>query len=102
LHLCRQSGTGCKIFEGKIPIDEHTKEISRQLKFVPSVAALSGGEDYELLFTVKQEDYDKIKEVAGISVIGHMTGAAEGKFLVTPDGKSIALTAQGWDGMKGR
>ncbi len=100
LHICKQSGVGCKLFEAKIPIDEHTREISKEFKIIPSVAALSGGEDYELLFTVKQEDYEKIRDVAGISIIGHMTAASEGKIMITPDGKSIPLTAQGWDGMK--
>ena len=101
LHICKQSGVGCKLFEGKIPIDEHTRELAREYKIIPSVAALSGGEDYELLFTVKQGDYEKIKDVAGITIIGHMTSAADGKYMITPDGKSVALTAQGWDGMKG-
>ncbi len=102
LHLCKQSGVGCKLFEGKIPIDEHTRELAKEYKIIPSVAALSGGEDYELLFTVKQDDYEKIKDVAGISIIGHMTPASDGKMMITPDGKSIPITAQGWDGMKGK
>lgn len=102
LHICKQSATGCKLFEGKIPIDAHTAELAKEFKIIPSVAALSGGEDYELLFTVRQEDYEKIRDVTGISIIGHMTSPAEGKFMVTPDGKAIPLTAQGWDGMKGR
>ena len=102
LHICKQSGVGCKLFEEKIPMDEYTREIAKEYKIIPSVAALSGGEDYELLFTVKQEDYDKIKDIAGITIIGHMTATTEGKFMITPDGKAIPLTAQGWDGMKGR
>ncbi|MFZ4521621.1 MAG: thiamine-phosphate kinase [Bacteroidales bacterium] len=100
LHICKQSNVGCKLFEGKIPIDETTRELSKEYKLIPSVAALSGGEDYELLFTVKQEDYEKIKDIAGISIIGHMTGPSEGKMMITPDGKSIPILAQGWDGMK--
>ena len=83
-------------------MDEYTRELAKEYKIIPSVAALSGGEDYELLFTVKQEDYDKIKDIAGITIIGHMTATTEGKFMITPDGKAIPLTAQGWDGMKGR
>jgi len=102
LHICKQSGVGCKLFEGKIPIDEHTRELAKEYKIIPSVAALSGGEDYELLFTVKQEDYEKIKDIAGITIIGHMTAPSEGKFMITPDGKSIPITAQGWDGMRGK
>jgi thiamine-monophosphate kinase len=100
LHICKQSGAGCKLFEGKIPIDAHTTELAKEFKIIPSVAALSGGEDYELLFTVKQEDYEKIKDVAGISIIGHMTTASEGIYMITPDGKSVPITAQGWDGMR--
>jgi thiamine-monophosphate kinase len=101
LHICKQSGVGCKIFESKIPMDEYTRELAKEYKIIPSVAALSGGEDYELLFTVKQNDYEKIKDVAGITIIGHMTVPSEGKHMITPDGKSIPITAQGWDGMRG-
>lgn len=100
LHICRQSGVGCKLFEGKIPMDEQTRELAKEFKIIPSVAALSGGEDYELLFTVKQDDYEMIKDIAGISIIGHMTASAEGKYMITPDGKSVPINAQGWDGMK--
>jgi len=100
LHICKQSGVGCKLFEGKIPIEEYTRELAKEFKIIPSVAALSGGEDYELLFTVKQEDYEKIKDITGITIIGHMTSSTEGKTMVTPDGKFIPITAQGWDGMK--
>jgi len=100
LHLCKQSGTGCRLFEEKIPIDDSTRQLAMEFKIIPSVAALSGGEDYELLFTISQSDYEKIKTVAGISIIGHMTPPSEGKFMITPDGKKIPLTAQGWDGFK--
>ena len=102
LHICKHSGVGCKLFEGKIPIDHHTRELAKEFKIIPSVAALSGGEDYELLFTVNQGDYEKIKDIAGITIIGHMTAASEGKFLITPDGISVPLTAQGWDGMRSK
>ncbi len=96
LHLCKMSDTGCRIYEDKIPIDPQTKEIAMEFKIIPTVAALSGGEDYELLFTIPQADYEKIKDVAGISIIGHMTDRAEGKFMITPDGKEVEITAQGW------
>ncbi len=102
LHICKQSDVGCKLFEAKIPMDEYTRELAKEYKIIPSVAALSGGEDYELLFTVPQTDYEKIRDVGGISIIGHMTAAAEGKNMITPDGKSIPIKAQGWDGMKDR
>ena len=100
LHLCKQSDVGCKIYENKIPIDAHTREVAIEFNIIPTVAALSGGEDYELLFTIPQNDFEKVKDVAGISVIGHMTTPGSGKFLVTPEGKESELTAQGWDGMK--
>lgn len=102
LHLCKQSATGCRLYEEKIPIREQTKELSKEFRIIPSVAALSGGEDYELLFTIRQADYEKIKGIAGITVIGHMTAPGDGTAMITPDGKKIPITAQGWDGMKGR
>jgi thiamine-monophosphate kinase len=100
LHICKKSGTGCRLYEEKIPIEEETRKLAMEFKIIPSVCALNGGEDYELLFTIRQNDYDKIKEVPGISVIGHITAANEGNKLVTPDGKMVELTAQGWDAMK--
>jgi thiamine-monophosphate kinase len=99
-HLCKQSQVGCRLFEEKIPIDPQSRELAMEFKMIPSVVALSGGEDYELLFTISQDDYDKIKMINGISIIGHMTPAEEGIKMITPDGKSVPITAQGWDGMK--
>jgi len=96
LHLCKQSDVGCRIYEEKIPMDPQTKEIAMEFKIIPTVAALSGGEDYELLFTIPQAGYEKIKDVAGISIIGHMTDRAESKHMITPDGKEVEITAQGW------
>jgi thiamine-monophosphate kinase len=100
LHICKSSSTGCRLFEEKIPIDDETRRLAIDFKLIPSVCALNGGEDYELLFTIKQGDYDKIKNVTGISVIGHITANTEGSRLVTGDGKLIPLTAQGWDAMR--
>jgi thiamine-monophosphate kinase len=100
LHLCKQSGTGCKLFEEKIPIEPGTRQLAVDFNIIPSVAALSGGEDYELLFTASQSDYDMIKELAEITIIGHMTEAGEGKYLITPEGTKVEITAQGWDGFK--
>jgi len=100
MHICKASNTGCVISEEKIPIDQETYETAKEFNIVPTVAALNGGEDYELLFTVKQDDYEKIKDIAEISVIGYMTDASEGERLVTSDNNSVELKAQGWDALK--
>ena len=100
LHLCKNSEVGCVIQEEKIPIDQTTFDTAKTFGIVPSIAALNGGEDYELLFTIDQGDYEKIKEDPDITVIGYMTDASEGKRLVTPDDRSVELQAQGWDGLK--
>ena len=97
LHLCHQSNTGCRIYEEKIPIDEETKMLALEFNIIPTVCALSGGEDYDLLFTVKQTDFEAIRNVPQITIIGHITAATEGKNLITPDGQTVKLTAQGWD-----
>ena len=101
LHLCKESGVGCQLYENKIPLDPTTTKLAKDFQIVPSVAALNGGEDYELLFTVDQKDYEKIQTLSDdITVIGYMTadkGIAE---LITPDNHVIPLKAQGWDHFK--
>ena len=97
LHICTQSGLGGSLYEDKIPIDVTTDMIAKEFELVPTTCALSGGEDYELLFTISQDDYDKVKELADIAVIGHMTDKSEGVNLITRDGKLLPITAQGWD-----
>jgi thiamine-monophosphate kinase len=101
LHLCKESGVGCQLYEERIPIDPTTDRMAKEFQIVPSVAALSGGEDYELLFTIDQKDYEKIQTLsADVTVIGYMTddkGIAE---MITPDGHVIPIKAQGWDHMK--
>lgn len=97
LHLCQNSGVGCNLHEEKIPMDEQTKQMAEELNINPIVAALNGGEDYELLFTVSLDDYEKIKNDPDITIIGHMTDAAEGANLVTNAGSAIPLEAQGWN-----
>jgi len=100
LHLCKNSETGCVIYEEKIPIDQLTFDTAKEFSIVPSVAALNGGEDYELLFTVKQSDYEKVNKMEGISIIGYMTDISEGEYLITNDNQAIPLEAQGWDALK--
>ncbi len=99
-HICKNSKLGCQIYEDKIPIDITTVNMAEEFKIDPTIAALSGGEDYELLFTINQSDYEKVKDIEGISVIGHMTDISEGEHLISRSGTAIQLKAQGWDGMK--
>ena len=101
LHICKQSGVGCRLYEEKIPIDNQTKAFAEELNINPLVAALNGGEDYELLFTLPVTAYDKIKNDPDITVLGHIVDAAEGTNLVTQGaGQFIPLTAQGWNPMR--
>ncbi len=102
LHICKASDKGCLIYEEKIPVDQDTYDTAREFGIVPTVAALNGGEDYELLFTIKQSDYDKIKDSQDITVIGYITEKAEGEKLVTTDNHVFDLKAQGWDALKKR
>ena len=74
--------------------------MAKEFNIVPTITALNGGEDYELLFTVKQSNYEKIKSIDGISIIGYMTDISEGERLITSDNLSIELKAQGWDALK--
>jgi thiamine-monophosphate kinase len=97
LHLCKASDKGCKLYEEKIPIDPMTYETARDFGLDPTICALSGGEDYELLFTISQSDYDKIKGSVDISVIGHMTEPNEGCDLISKSGKVHPIKAQGWN-----
>ncbi|HEY9001756.1 MAG TPA: thiamine-phosphate kinase [Mucilaginibacter sp.] len=100
LHICKQSNKGCNIYEDKIPLDPMTYETAREFNLDPTVCALSGGEDYELLFTIKQADYEKIKLMMDISVIGHITEPSAGCNLVTKSGLVHTITAQGWNAFK--
>jgi thiamine-monophosphate kinase len=97
LHLCRNSNTGCVLYEEKIPIHDDTRAIAMQFGISVTTCALSGGEDYELLFTIKQEDYEKMSRNYHVSIIGYMTDMAEGKHLITKGGNKHVLTAQGWN-----
>ncbi|MCL2247386.1 MAG: thiamine-phosphate kinase, partial [Lentimicrobiaceae bacterium] len=96
IHICNASKLGCTIFEEKLPIEILTFDRLKELGIVATTIALNGGEDYELLFTIKQEDYDKIKEIKEISVIGYMTSESSGKHLITNDNQQFELRAQGF------
>ena len=97
LHLCKESGVGCNLFEDKIPLDPTVIAACEEFNMDSTLVALSGGEDYELLFTLDQKDFDKIKGNPHLTVIGHMTDASEGAHLVTRSDTKIPLTAQGWN-----
>lgn len=96
LHLCEQSDVGCQLFEEKIPLDSQLINTCEEFEINPVTTALNGGEDYELLFTVSQNDFDKIKGNPHLSIIGFMTQASEGAHLITKANQKIPLTAQGW------
>jgi len=100
LHICKQSDKGCNLYEEKIPLDPMTYDTAREFNLDPTICALSGGEDYELLFTVKQADYDKIKYKMDISIIGYITEPSAGCNLITKSGVVHALKAQGWNAFK--
>ncbi len=97
LHLCKNSKVGCRLFEEKVPMDLQTKKMAEELNINPLVAALNGGEDYELLFTLSPDDSEKIKNDPDFTVIGEITEEAEGANLLTTGGSKIALQAQGWE-----
>lgn len=99
LHLCQQSNLGVELYEDKLPIDPLTFETAREFNLDPTVCVLSGGEDYELLFTVAISDYEKIKNSMDITVIGHMTNPSKGRLMVAKAGTVHELTAQGWNAL---
>ena len=100
LHICKQSNVGCVLYEDKLPLNEDSKEFAYKLELDPTACALSGGEDYELLFTVSQGDYEKINANNGLSIIGYITEASEGKHIITRGGNKHELVAQGWNHLK--
>ncbi len=101
IHICTQSGVGCTIYENKIPLDPLTVSTAEELNLNPSVCALNGGEDYELLFTISLEDYEKIKEQKRVTIIGHITSDKGKHEFVTGDNTVHQLTAQGWNALLG-
>lgn len=100
LHICKASKVGCKLYEEKIPIDPMTYETAREFGLDPTVCALSGGEDYELLFTVPQDQYDKIKNQLDITIIGHITEENAGCEMISKSGNVHPISAQGWNAFR--
>ncbi len=100
LHICEKSGVGCVIYEEKIPIAEDSRNAAYKFEIDPTACALSGGEDYELLFTIKQDDYEKLTLNEQISVIGYITEADRGAKIKTKGGNTFDVTAQGWNAFK--
>ena len=101
LHICTQSKAGCRIYEEHIPIDYQTAVMAEEFNMNLTTCALNGGEDYELLFTVPIADHEKVSEMEGIKLIGHITKPELGCALITRDGQEFELKAQGWNPLKG-
>lgn len=97
LHICKASGVGCRIYEEHIPLDYQTASTAEEFNMNVTTCALNGGEDYELLFTVPLTEYERVKELADIRIIGHITRAELGTCLITRDGQEFPLKAQGWN-----
>ena len=97
MHICKQSGVGCRVYEKNIPIDYQTAVMAEEMNMNVTTCALNGGEDYELLFTVPIGDHEKIEQIEGIKLIGHITEEKFGKVLVTRDNQEFELKAQGWN-----
>lgn len=102
LHICQDSNLGCVLYEEKIPVHEEMKKAAFKFEIDPTACALSGGEDYELLFTIAQTDYDKLVLNEQISVVGYMTEPELGAHILTKGGNRHAITAQGWNHLKQR
>lgn len=100
LHICTQSGVGCRIYEEHIPLDYQTAVMAEELNMNVTTCALNGGEDYELLFTVPIADHEKISQMKGVKLIGHITKADLGCAIISRDGNEFELKAQGWNPLK--
>ena len=100
MHICKQSGVGCRVYEKELPIDYQTAVMAEELNMNVTTCALNGGEDYELVFTVPIGDLDKVKALDDVHLIGHITEAKYGQVLVTRDNQEFELKAQGWNPLK--
>ncbi len=97
IHICKQSNVGCQLFEERLPIDYQTAVAAEMFHMNVTTIALSGGEDYELLFTVPLHKHDAMESVTGVRLVGHITKPEVGSYLVTRDGQEMLLRAQGWE-----
>jgi len=97
LHICKQSDCGCVIYHDKIPISEETGAVAEEFQMEPLIAALNGGEDYELLFTVPLSAYDKVNEIPRVSIIGNITDHKGTAIMMLDEGNAVPLQAQGWN-----
>lgn len=97
MHICKESNCGCRVYEKNIPIDYQTAVMAEELNMNVTTCALNGGEDYELLFTVPIGDHEKIEQMDGVKLIGHITRPELGQMLVTRDNQEFELKAQGWN-----
>ena len=97
IHITNDSQAGCKLFESKIPIHDKTREIAKEMNYETTIAALHGGDDYELMFTVSLNDYEHIKDIEGLNAVGHILSDAEEVNLVSDDGATVPIRAQGWN-----
>jgi thiamine-monophosphate kinase len=100
LHICKQSKVGCNLYEEKLPLDPQFMNVCEEFNLDATTVAINGGEDYELLFTIQMEDFDKIKGNPNFSIIGHMTQEKEGIHLITRANTKIALKARGWNAIQ--
>lgn len=100
MHICKQSNAGCRIYEEHIPIDYQTAVMAEEFNMNLTTCALNGGEDYELLFTVPIADHERVQDIEGIRLIGHITKPELGCALITRDGQEFELKAQGWNPLK--
>jgi thiamine-monophosphate kinase len=100
LHICKSSGTGCSIYQEKIPIDDETYRMAEEFNIPALTAALNGGEDYELLFTIPLDKYDLISKRTEVHIVGHITEKSKGCRLILNNGSDAEITAQGWNALK--
>lgn len=100
MHICTQSGVGCRVYEEHIPLDYQTAVMAEELNMNVTTCALNGGEDYELLFTVPIADHEKISQMEGVKLIGHITKSELGRMLICRNGSEFELKAQGWNPLK--